>query len=236
MNAERFLDAMVEVEQILSRSEASAGGGGLDLESLIVRSSALTQEHKRKLHSWRRLRNVIVHSPRVNSRPIADPRESEVVELERLVELLRRPPRVLEVLKLVPPVVLSWDSEVSDFFNELMPPKEFSQAPFIDEAGKYKLITSNAVARWAASSYEMNNGIILEKTRIADVALHSEEGDRMVCCRQDLTVQGAIDILTSPPGIPPAAILLTDTGHERGRAMGLAVKADLPVLYQAIQL
>lgn len=236
MNADRFLDAIVEVEELLRHSEAGNTGGQSDLESMITRSKFLTAEHKRKLHTWRKLRNVIVHSSRVNSKPIADPRDTEVEELEKLVAILRNPPRVSAVLDLVPPVVLRWDSEVSDFFSELMPPKEFSQAPFTDQDGAYKLITSNAVARWAASSYEVNSGVIIEKTLISEVADYSEEGDKLVSRRQDLTCQEAIDILTNPNGIPPAAILLTDTGHERGRAMGLAVKADLPALYKSLQL
>lgn len=236
MNADRFLNAIVEVEELLLRSEAGNTGGQSDLVSMITRSKFLTAEHKRKLHTWRKLRNVIVHSSGVNSQPIADPRDTEVEELEKLVAILRNPPRVSAVLNLVAPVVLRWDSEVSDFFSELMPPKEFSQAPFIDQDGAYKLITSNAVARWAAASYEVNSGVIIEKTLISEVANYSEEGDKLVSRRQDLTCQEAIEILTNPNGIPPGAILLTDTGHERGRAMGLAVKADLPALYKSLQL
>lgn len=234
MNADRFLESMVQVEQILRKADGENSNELSDLESLISRSKALSPEHKRKLHNWRKLRNVIVHNPRTNSQPIADPREAEVIQLERMVEILRNPPRVSSVLSLVPPVVLRWDAEVSEFFREMMPPKEFSQAPFLNEEGKYQLITSNAVARWAASSYEVSSGVILESSQIADVAKYSEEGDKLVCLRQDITAQTAIDILTSPSGIPPAAILLTDTGHEKGRAMGLAVKADLPALYKSI--
>jgi hypothetical protein len=233
-NAERFLDALVQVELHLKMTEGIEPEAYVDLETLINRSSNLSLDQKRKLNSWRRLRNVIVHSPRSNSQPIADPRDSEVSEIEKLVQIIRNPPRVSSILQLVPPVVLRWDSEVSDFFAELMPPKEFSQTPFLDEAGGYRLITSNAVARWAASSYEVSSGLILEQTQIADVAKFCEEGDRLVCRRQDLSAQSAIDILTDPQGVPPAAILLTDTGHDNGRAMGLAVKSDLPLLFKAI--
>jgi hypothetical protein len=168
--------------------------------------------------------------------PIADPRQEEVVELERLVGLLRNPPRTSKVLNLVPPRVLKWDSEISDFFSELMPPHEFSQAPFLDRDGNYRLITSNAVARWTASNYEVKSGMILDKTQISEVASYSEEGDRLLCRRYDLSAQEAIDILTTPTGVPPTAILLTDTGHGSGKAMGLVVKADLPALYKSLQL
>ena len=140
------------------------------------------------------------------------------------------------MLNLAPPRVLSWDSEISEFFSELMPPLEYSQAPYLDQDGSHRLITSNAVARWAATNYESSSGVLIDKSRITDVASYGEEGDRLVCLKKDLTAQQAIEILTSPEGMPPAAILLTDTGHETGRAMGLAVRADLPNLFRATQL
>ena len=233
MSAERFQNAVVEIEQLLKSAADVDRGEWIDLKTLIDNSKVLTYEQKRRMHIWRGLRNAIVHNIKKESKFIADPRDSEVTEIERLVEILKNPPKVSQVLKLTSPVVLRWDSEVSDFFNELMPPKDFSQAPYVDEAGTYKLITSNAVARWAASSYEVKSGALIESARIVDVAMYSEDGDKLACRRHDLTAQAAIDILTDPRGIPPAAILLTDTGHENGNAMGLVVKADLPSLFKA---
>jgi hypothetical protein len=236
MSAERFQNAVVEIEQLLRSESSDDRGEWIDLKTLIDNSKVLSYEQKRKMHIWRGLRNAIVHNIKKESKFIADPRPSEVTEIERLVEILRNPPKVSQVLELTPPVVLSWDSEVSDFFSELMPPKDFSQAPYVDEAGFYKLITSNAVARWAASSYEVKSGALIESARIVDVAGYSEDGDKLACKRHDLTAQSAIEILTDPSGIPPAAILLTDTGHENGKAMGLVVKADLPSLFKATSL
>ena len=236
MNAERFLNAVVEIEELLKVSAGLDPDDPSELKTLIDRSKALSMDHKKKLHKWRSLRNVIVHNIRTNSIPIADPRDSVVREIERLVDIIKNPPKLIEVLALQPPLVLRWDSEISDFFAELRPPREFSQAPFLDENGQHKLITSNAVARWAASNYQVSNGVLIDRSQISDVAKFSEEGDRLVCERQDITAQRAIDLLSSPQGIPPAAILLTDTGHETGRAMGLAVRADLPALYQSTRV
>lgn len=234
MNADRFINAMVQVEEILRKAEGETSRDNLDLESLINRAKSISPEHKRKLHNWRKLRNVIVHTPRTNAQPIADPRGSEVIQLERMVEILRNPPRVSSVLSMRPPVVLSWDSEVSDFFSEMMPPKEFSQAPFLNLEGKYQLITSNAVARWTASNYEVTSGVILESIQISDVAKYSEEGDKLVCHRHDIAAQVAIDVLSSPKEITPVSILLTVAVHENGKAMGLVVKADLPALFKSV--
>ncbi len=236
MSAERFQNAVVEIEQLLRSESRDDHGEWIDLKTLIENSKVLSYEQKRKMHIWRGLRNAIVHNIKKESKFIADPRPSEVTEIERLVEILRNPPKVSQVLSLKPPVVLGWDSEVSDFFSELMPPKDFSQAPYVDEAGFYKLITSNAVARWAASCYEVKSGALIESARIVDVAKYSEDGDKLTFRRHDLTAQSAIEILTDPRGIPPAAILLTDTGHENGKAMGLVVKADLPSLFKATSL
>lgn len=236
MNADRFLNAIVEIEGLL-KVEAKLDPENLaDLNTLIANSRLLGKANKDKLHKWRRLRNAIVHNTTFGSKPIADPRDSEVAEIEKLVEILKNPPKAAKVLNLVPPKVLDWDSEISEFFVELMPPKDFSQAPFRDRNGEYRLITSNAVARWAAAAYEQSSGAIMETSIIEAVAEYCEEGDRLLCARIDLSAQRTIDLLTSPEGVPPAAVLLTDTGHHSGDALGLAVRADLPTLYRAVSL
>jgi predicted transcriptional regulator len=234
VNAERFLNAFNEIEQILKEQSGSSSGSHQESEFLIDRAKYLAPSIRNQLHKWRKLRNAIVHNPKTWSDPIADPRDSEVVGIEKVLELVKNPPKASQVLALVSPVVLSWDSEISEFFSELMPPKDFSQAPYLDKQGQYQLVTSNAVARWAATSYEKNHGAVIESAVIAEVATFCEEGDQLVCQRHDVAAQVVIDILTSSAGIPPAAVLLTDTGHSTGKAMGLIVKADLPALYKAV--
>ena len=234
MNAERFLNAINEIEQVLKEQNDSDFSGPMDLVSLIDTTPILTPTLRNKLHKWRQLRNVIVHNPKTWSDPIADPRDSEVIGIEKVLEILRNPPKASEILRLVTPVVLNWDSEISEFFDELMPPKDFSQAPYLDQDGKYQLVTSNAVARWAATNYEKNSGAVIESSIVSEVAQFCEEGDHLVCEKHDVSAQAVIDILTSSSGIPPAAVLLTDTGHTSGKAMGLIVKADLPILYGAL--
>ena len=236
MNAERFLNAVNGIEQVLKEQTGSASSGPMDLISLIDTSPILTPTLRNKLHKWRQLRNVIVHNPKTWSNPIADPRDSEVVGIEKVLEILRNPPKASEILQLVSPVVLSWNSEISEFFDELMPPKDFSQAPFIDKDGKYQLVTSNAVARWAATNYERNQGAVIDSALIAEVAVFCEDGDHLVCEKHDVSAQAVIDVLTSSAGVPPAAVLLTDTGHTSGKAMGLIVKADLPILYRSLSI
>lgn len=64
MNAERFLNAVNEIEQVLREESDSGLGGPSDLVSLIDNSHILTPALKNKLHKWRQLRNVIVHNPK----------------------------------------------------------------------------------------------------------------------------------------------------------------------------
>ena len=201
---------MNEIEQVLRGESDSGLGGPSDLVSLIDNSRILTPVLKNRLHKWRQLRNVIVHNPKTWSDPIADPRDSEVVGIEKVLEILKSPPKAIEILGLASPVVLSWDSEISEFFEELMPPKDFSQAPYLDKDGKYQLVTSNAVARWAATNYERNSGAVMESAIIAEVAVFSEEGDQLVCAKQDVSVQAVrfvtLCIQITMPGVCPGGL------------------------------
>lgn len=236
MNSDRFLNAVVQIEQLLKSEAGVHADIHADLQQLIDRSHRLNKQHKSKLHAWRKLRNAIVHNTKEGANTIAEPRDDVVKEIERLLEILKNPPRASQVLNLAPPRVLDAEAEISEFFAELLPPKDFSQSPFRARNNEYRLITSNAVARWAAASYEATSGALIDSASVETVAGYCEEDDRLVVARQDITAQEIIDLLTAPDGVPPAAVLLTDTGHHAGKAMGLAVKADLPFLYRAVSL
>jgi hypothetical protein len=234
VRANKFINLVTELEAVLRSMSTDPDRRKKNLEALIDDSDSLTREQKDRVHSWRKLRNSIVHEPWKKDIPIAEPRESEVQSLEKLIEILVNPPRLKDVLEIQPPTVLNWDSEIHEFFGQMLPPQEYSQAPFLQPDGNYGLITSNAVARWVASGYSANDGALMEKATVWEVFEFSEPGDRIACARQDVTVHQAIELLTGDKDVPPAALLLTDTGSISGRLMGLAVRADLPELFTAL--
>lgn len=97
---------------------------------LVRHSKRLTPRQRDLLIKWAELRNVIVHTPKGGvPEVIADPRLDIVRAIERQLDLLVKPPRVLEVLRYPPPRALNSDDSIAAFLEEVALPNDFSQSP-----------------------------------------------------------------------------------------------------------
>ncbi len=233
-NAERFLNAFRTIEEILASKSSSKGRTHQAFTELVEGSKLLVPEQKRMLRATATLRNAIVHTPYFENRPIADPRDDIVLFMEKQAELLENPPKVKNVLKLQPPLVLDYDQEISSFL-ELVTRLDFSQAPVKSGASILGLVTTNAVARWLAASYENAEGVVLESSTIANVMAFKEETDSIIFKSKDLKVVDALRAFSGEDGtMPPAAILITDSGISTEKPLGICVRADVQALYRSL--
>ena len=231
---QRFLDAFNRIETTLrerTRSDLKEAG----FKELVRASRDLVDSQKRRLLDMANLRNVIVHTPFDQKNEIyADPRLSAVEWLEAQAELIEKPPRVLDVLRLIPPRVLSFDDEIDQFLEEAKPPKDFSQSPFRTSNGDFGVITTNAVARWLAAVYVPRDGLIVEPAHVGNVATYGEEQDRVLVKPRTLKVTDAIMYFSGVSHVPPVAILLTESGRHSESPLGICVRADLPDFYRSL--
>lgn len=124
------------------------------------------------------MRNAIVHDPRDDEgRAIADPREDTVKGVETLLLSLTKPPQVLNVLKMQPPLVFDEQSRIEEFL-ELVRTADYSQSPVRDAAGNLWLVTTNAAAHWLASDYGSGQGALPDPATVAEMKKFTEPGDR----------------------------------------------------------
>lgn len=233
--AERFLDAFNRIDGVL-RKQAKGNDRKPPLPSLIENSRALTRAQKYKLLKMVELRNVIVHEPREGSKEIiADPRESSVEWMEFQAEILEKPPKVNEALKLQAPELLDGVAEIDKFLDSTRPPKNFSQVPFRDRDGRVQLITTNALARWVATSYQARDGLLLGASSIEEVSRFAEAQDAPMFRPRDLKVVEAIRIFAGETGqAAPAAIVLSHSGKDSETPIGICTSADVPAMYKAL--
>ena len=233
-NAERFLNSFRTIEEILTARSAAKGRSRRTFSELVDGSKLLIQDQKKLLRGMAVLRNAIVHTPYLDDRPIADPRDETVAAIERQASLLENPPLVRNVLKLQPPQVLRDDQEISSFLD-LVLRLDFSQAPVSSEGLLQGLVTTNAVARWLAASYENAEGALLESASIKDVMARNENTDSVLFKSKNLKVIEAIRAFSGEDGnTPPAAILITDSGAASEKPLGICVRADVQALYSAL--
>lgn len=233
-NAERFLNAFNTIEATL-RSRASVSYQSAGFSELVSISKDLTANQKSRLKDLAMLRNTIVHSPLdANGEIYADPRISAVEWIENQAIIIEQPARVVQALKLQPPITLNGDDEISVFLNDVVEPNQFSQAPFWRKDSTLGLITTNTVTRWIASQYQKESGLLIEASTIDEVSKYSESVDAHILKASDLKVVDAIKIFSGQHGTPPAAIVITHSGKSTEKPLGICTASDLTRLYQSI--
>jgi len=231
-NADRFLDAFNGIEDELARR--AKADRYTPFAQLVRQSRDLTPMQREMLLKWAELRNVIVHTPRRgNPTPIADPRGDVVASIETQLDLLVRPPRVLDVLRPKPPRTLSSEQSVREFIKEVALPNDFSQSPVRMPDGSLSLITTNAFTRWIASGYD-DAGAIIEDAPIAEVLAYREPGDAVKLASRTLTAVQAWSMFSGEHGVAPTAIALSHSGKESETLLALVVKSDVPALLRAL--
>lgn len=231
-NADRFLDAFNSIEGELKKDVKTSEY--TPFTQSVRHSKRLTPKQRDLLIKWAELRNVIVHTPKGGvPEVIADPREDIVRAIELQLDLLVKPPRVLDVLNYPPPRVLNNGDSIAVFLEEVALPNNFSQSPVRMPDESLSLITTNAFARWIASGYD-NGGVLMEDAPISHVLEYRESGDAVKLGPRTLTAVQAWAHFSGEHGVAPAAIVITESGKHSEKPLGLVVKADVPILLRAL--
>lgn len=233
-HAERFVDAYNRIEVVLRRDERS-DGSRKGFTALVRESRRLIPRQRELLVACGDLRNTILHTRGSTTRaPIADPRLDIVEKLERQADLLENPPRVRTVLRLQPPGVFNASDDLAEFL-EVIVRQNYSQVLIRNGAGVLELVTTNALARWFATGYEVAEGIAVESTTLAKVRSHAEREDSLMLERRDLTVVEAWNAFAGiRKGVTPAAIVLSANGKAGEKPLGLCVRSDLPAMLKSL--
>lgn len=228
-----FLQYFRQIEEFLEKndSQKNSNSSKYSFSDRVDRSRLLRKPEKEKLKSYARLRNSIVHNPYRGGRPIAEPHETTVDDIKHIHFLLTKPPLLTDVLKDFPkPTILS-STDNFDVFLGLVKKFDFSQSPVRTDSG-YKLITTNALARWYANVFETEEGI-LEHPQIREVLEFCESSDRVETVNPGTTALQALEILNGEvqKSEPPTALLVL--GRPNDPPQAICSQADLPLLYRS---
>lgn len=233
-NADRFLEAFRTIEAALLSKSSKKHGKQPPFYDLVDDSKLLTFPQKEKLKQFAKLRNAIVHEPHQHGVPIADPRTDVVEWIEKQAIVIENPPLVQQVLKIQPPKVLDTNSEISEFL-ELVSKFDYSQAPVGDGIRVIALITTNAVTRWISNAYISSEGALVDESKISEILAFSENTDEISFKPRSLKVVDALRIFSGENSqIPPAAILITESGKSEEKPLGICVRSDVQKLYKSI--
>ena len=232
--SDRFLVAFARAEEAL---EALLGTGPGNSFRWLVRQAAkrdpLVRSVEDDLTELSELRNAIVHD-RGGGYVVAEPHEETVARLEHIVELITDPPRIDEVMSR--PVITCRPDELVAEAAERMVQGGFSRLPVYDEEGALLgLLTSNAIARWVAARLA-GSANSLEEESVNAVLAYAEDERRFEVVDKRRLVTDVVTLFTEAPreGRRLETVLVTPTGSDAERPMGIVTIQDLPKLYGLI--
>ncbi|MCW3843701.1 CBS domain-containing protein [Micromonospora yasonensis] len=233
----RFLAAFNEIEKHIRASlRADNRDGFAQLAREYADKKRLPTPHKSALLAFAALRNAISHERYYGGRPIAEPVEAVVQEIERLRQQILEPPRALTVLGSAKVCVVHPDDPIGaalDYVRTL----GYSQLPVYDGDSYAGVLTTNAIARWLADQLTKNTGIA-EEEPVSHVLKFAEPGEDAVLVPRAITVVEAIDRLSRErqAGYLSTALIITEHGRRTDKALRLVTPYDLPVLTAALAI
>lgn len=226
--ARRFLNAYHKIEATLRRRQGAEDE--VPFTQLVKNDTRLVRAQRDKLRDLAKLRNAIAHNPYNDmGEPYANPREETVQWIEDQVDIIENPPKVI-ALGSQQPTTLGSNDRLSVFLELVAAPHNYSQSPFRRENGDLGLITTNIVARWLASQYEVSQGYLADDVSVSIVVdVGAEDRDDVLIKGRNMRVAEALNIFAGDSrNIPPAAIIITDSGRAHEKPLRIVTASDIP--------
>jgi CBS domain-containing protein len=237
-NAERFLESFNAIENFLRRNlEARNFVSYFSLLDDASDENVVVRQYREQLRLFGNLRNAIIHSEKKQGKPVADPREDIVVEIEKIAKILMHPPLVCDHF-LSEVYCVSPEENVVPVLQKMVA-MDYSQAPIIKEGYILGLINYEAMARWIAkltatpeplklfresSIQDVLNGII----RLKNYRIIKKDTD-FVTAREYF-----VESLGNPH--PAEALLITETGRRDEPVLGIVtISEDLEKIIEVLR-
>ena len=232
-NSERFLDAFVRIEQHLRRVANRENWIGFSsLVDEVAKKDAAVRNYRIKLKEYADLRNAIVHE-RIDGRPIAEPHDETVLDIEHIASILLQPPRLAP--SFLCEVTVCSPGDFIGTVAKTMVNNDFSQIPVYDNGQFRAMLTANTITRWIASELESGIGLLEEKP-VEEVLEFQEDNEACHFVKKDDTIFDVLEIFEkdSRAGKSLSAIIITGSGSRSEKPIGILTIADHPRLVRAI--
>lgn len=202
------------------------------------KTNSIVRNYKEILHSYRELRNVIVHEKTEPTKIIADPREETVNHFREIYEELTNPPLVIPRFQ---QDVKTFD--IGDLFIKVLEEVqkfEYSQFPIYNDEQFVGLLTTNGITNALANNFNHDEGgfIIFTDTKIKNILTYEEIKSNYKFIPRDYNIYDIVEIFakSSQQGERLEAILITQHGKETEQLLGIITIWDIMQLQKEKRL
>jgi CBS domain-containing protein len=233
-NSERFLRAYNAIDNHLRRKlRLERHRGFPSVVDIAAKKLKEVRRYRDDLKEYGQLRNAIVHENTEDEHAIAEPHDDVTERIERMAELIIRPPRVFPLFK-KDVFRLSPDDPIQRAVA-VMYRNNYSQIPLYEDDRFYGLLSAVTVARWLGGSDDETT-FNLQRTTIKDVYRYTEEKEIHAFLPRDATVAEAISRFEESQRRKKrlTAILITENGEPHETVLGIMTSGDLLEAHQAV--
>ena len=229
---ERLVRVYHEIHRIL-REVCNAGPDEPFLKLLKqAATNSTVQAYERDLTNLNAIRVVIIDG--WYDEPIATPTLALVAKMERIRDMLRRPPVIGPLFRA--PVAVCAAADPIDEVAAIMRNGNFSQIPVYDASALVAILTKDTIARWFSACFS-REGSVVGETQVQSVLEDAETPDNYALLAPHDTVFDALPYFHSrqKQGKRCDATLITQDGSKTTEALGIITAFDIPRLYEAIR-
>ncbi|MBD2097727.1 CBS domain-containing protein [Trichocoleus sp. FACHB-591] len=232
-NSDRFLRAFSSIERFLRlKVNSDSYHTFYQLVDKTSTSSAVIKSFKNDLKEYADLRNAIVHE-RSDEHTIAEPNDRAVEDIEKIASAITNPPRVIPKFQ-TSVTSLKQKASIGDAVR-LMLEHSFSQIPIFDNDVFSELLTANTITRWLGVSV-LEDIFSLKETQIEKVLEFTEYRENHKFIGRNTTIFEVLEDfqLFGERGRKLDALLITDSGKQTEKIIGIITVSDLPTILQLI--
>lgn len=227
-NYDSFREQFSLIEKALRKLNNEPTGSTASFGLLLdrtVEKSKLVRSLYDELRIFVDIRNILEHN--IDSRKAIEIPESTVIRIKKVYETLTNPPNVLEFINRG--VSYCQKTDQIDVVLKAMVDNDFSQVPVLDKETFYGLLTTNTIARWLGKEL-LDFEMVISETNVDKVMQHSENLKNYKFVSRKANLFEIVEIFAKETESKDFfdAILISETGKENQKILGIITKSDLP--------
>jgi CBS domain-containing protein len=234
-NSEKFLCAFVSIEKHLKK--LCNFDTWKNFSHAVDEASVKHPEVRRfkdDLKEFAELRNAIVHDQGgMGMYVIAEPNSKAVTDIEHILDVITNPPKVIPTFQVD---VLTFDinTPIAEAI-ESMAKKDISQVPITAKDNFKALLTNDTITRWLGLNVK-EDIFCLSECAIGKVLEYAESADNFKFISKTSTLFETMETfhVFENQGKKLDAALITETGKESEKIIGIVTVADFPKMIQKL--
>lgn len=232
-NSILFLNAFVQIEMFLRDLLNNPNVGFVQMVHMAAQKDDTIRHFQTDLIEYAQLRNAIVHNRGGNEEAIAEPHDVVVSQIQKIVSRIYHRKTVRDLVD-GHPFVVSVDTYLVDMVKR-QDNKHYSAIPVYNDDVYVGVIHPRLYQRLMEDSTRTTYD--LTPMRVDELLQYYQPDDRVVFVPESMSAPKLLEVYQSNHnrGKSVIAIIVTKSGKQNEKPLGIFTVADLPILIRELE-